>query len=475
MSASTDPGACADAGALLPNQPFEALHAHFGMLLGVADFETEQAYHRGKMRLHTAWAHRRGVLWGLAVGTDLPRNEVRVAAGLALDGAGQELHLDADACVNVPAWLATLPEAERNALAGAGSTDAFDAHVLIRHRACLARQVPALLEPCDGTAADTAYSRVIETVELLLRPGLAPEAPPPYHRLRLVFGLDAAALADDGNPLAEDSALLADRDALLALPRAGRMPAAQALLRRCATADAITLAPARSAVGDEWLLTPAAPDDGLVLANLRGLRLGAGSSGLVLAAGTVDYAPRATLVATHAVQDLLAGAFFCCNGTAPLPPAPAPEPPAPAPEPTESPALTPTGTPALTARSATASAMPATRAAPPAFDPASVQLNGRNLRLLARTALAPESVTAEVFSLASFASGEGWKLLRISAVTVDGAAVQLALGATLRRPASGGLLRLVVRCAGPTPPLTAGLQTLADTDFVHTIALNLGS
>ena len=47
--------------------PFYALRYHFGMLLGVDDFETEQVYHRGKMRLHSAWLHRQGVVWGFNV------------------------------------------------------------------------------------------------------------------------------------------------------------------------------------------------------------------------------------------------------------------------------------------------------------------------------------------------------------------------------------------------------------------------
>ena len=49
---------------LLPLSPFYTLSYHFGMLLGVDDFETEQAYHRAKQRLHNAWLHGEGVVWG---------------------------------------------------------------------------------------------------------------------------------------------------------------------------------------------------------------------------------------------------------------------------------------------------------------------------------------------------------------------------------------------------------------------------
>src|SRR5438477_7150096 len=91
---------------LLPLNPFSSLRYHVGMLLGVDDFETEQAYHRAKMRLHNAWLHREGVVWGLGVRLDTARGEVRVLKGLALDAAGHELHLEGDACVNVGQWFA---------------------------------------------------------------------------------------------------------------------------------------------------------------------------------------------------------------------------------------------------------------------------------------------------------------------------------------------------------------------------------
>src|SRR5690349_9477981 len=38
----------------LPVNPFVSNRYHFGMLLGVADLDTDQGYHRGKTWLHTA-------------------------------------------------------------------------------------------------------------------------------------------------------------------------------------------------------------------------------------------------------------------------------------------------------------------------------------------------------------------------------------------------------------------------------------
>src|SRR5436305_8688165 len=137
---------------LLPLSPFYSLSYHFGMLLGVDDFETEQAYHRAKMRLHNAWLHREGVVWGLGVRLDTERGEVRVLKGLALDAAGHELHLEGDACVNVGQWFAAHRD---DADFDPDKTETgvrFTAYVCVRFKACLTRQVPAMLEPCDNAA-----------------------------------------------------------------------------------------------------------------------------------------------------------------------------------------------------------------------------------------------------------------------------------------------------------------------------------
>ncbi|MCC6235428.1 MAG: hypothetical protein IT580_22505, partial [Verrucomicrobiales bacterium] len=141
--------------------PFTSIHYHYGMLLGVADFETEQAYHRGKMRLHNGWLHREGVVWGFDVHSDPAHGEIRVTRGLALDPLGRELHLDADACLNVVAWFNAHRQDEGFEFEqDAQGTIRFDAHVLLRFKTCLTRQVPALSGTCENASAATAYSRV---------------------------------------------------------------------------------------------------------------------------------------------------------------------------------------------------------------------------------------------------------------------------------------------------------------------------
>lgn len=292
----------------LPLSPFYALHYHFGMLLGTDDFETEQGYHRAKMRLHNAWLHREGVVWGFDVKLDQPHNEIRVTPGLALDAAGHELHLEADACINVGAWYEKyrddykLPAAD-----GQGKVSPFAAHVVIRFKACLTRQVPALLEPCNDANTSTAYSRVFETIEILLRPGQAPARSYPYHRLRLLFGLDQPRKKKDSTDnTPEDQAVLDKIAAIRAMPAADQPAAWQAAFHQFAALDVIELRPATSEDGARTLLFPGQEDAAVVLADVTNLQLTKSGTGWQVSGGSIDVAVRPTHIATTAMQDFLA-------------------------------------------------------------------------------------------------------------------------------------------------------------------------
>ena len=192
----------------LPANPYLALHPHYGMLLGVADFEAEQAYHRGKQRLHNAWAHGWGVLWGLGVSVDTAKGEVAVAAGLALDGRGRELHNDLAQCVNVARWFAAHRDDAGFEFDDSDGVITFDAHVRIRHHACLTAPVPALADSCSNDAGGIGYSRVYETVQIELVPGPAPARTHRHHLLRVLAGLDEAGVDDEGNTWPDDQAAL---------------------------------------------------------------------------------------------------------------------------------------------------------------------------------------------------------------------------------------------------------------------------
>jgi hypothetical protein len=299
----------------LPASPFVALHPHYGMLLGTADFEAEQAYHRGKQRLHNAWAHGWGVLWGLGVGVDAAKGEVAVRPGLALDGRGRELHVDAAQCINVARWF----EAHRGD-AGFEFTDeggviGFDAHVRIRHRACLSAPVPALADSCSNDATGTAYSRVFETVLLELVPGLAPPASHRHHLLRVLAGLDTPRTDEQGQTLPDDQAAVDARAAIAASSPADRVAAASTALHGIAVLDGLaeTTATADPAEPDEDAqagLFPAAGPTSLALADLHGVTLSTAADGSVaLAVAGIDPKVRSVLLPTATLQ-ALAGALL---------------------------------------------------------------------------------------------------------------------------------------------------------------------
>ena len=439
MADTTDPTRCAG-DAPLPTSPFYALHYHFGMLLGVEDCDTEQAYHRGKSRLHNAWLHRDGVVWGLAVRLDAAHDEIRVTRGLALDGAGRELHLDEEVCLSVPAWLAALPEQERIDLAGEDGTQAFDAHVTIRHRACLTRPVPALMETCEGSARDTAYSRDFETVEVRLVPGLAPAPPAPSnHRVRLLLGLAPARTTPADTPSAadEDAQILTARDALLAQPREQRLTLALALLRRCAARDTAELTPPMRADGDDGLLFPAADDAALVLANLHGLALAQSGDGLHLkTSGSLDDGPRPAHLDTRTIQELAVAAFFCCAGA---------------------------GTDG------------------PQADPQTLSIKDKTVSFQVDRPLHPDTVQTAAFAVSALVGGTGWKALEVSKAAFTESDLTVTL--TLSDAIAGTAVRLIAQGTGPTPLLGKDLKPLAGAigdpptpagrDFVH--LLQIGS
>jgi hypothetical protein len=293
--------------------PFMALHFNFGMLLGVTDFEAQQAYHRGKSRLHNAWLHGPGVVWGLGVSIDFTSSEVRVEAGLALDGAGHELYLDAPACVDVGAWY-SLHQNDAAVMAvathPADGVTSFKSYVVARFRPCLTREVPALSEPCEGSNTDTAFSRVAETIQLDLVAGDPPaRGNPDYECTQILLGLRSPRNGTDGQPLKDHKAAADERARIAALPADQRSSALMTALQQFIAIDAIDRLPASDAAGNR-LLFPAADDEGIVLATLDAMTLQRQGTGWTLTntvpAPAVHYERRDTLMPTGDLQYLIA-------------------------------------------------------------------------------------------------------------------------------------------------------------------------
>lgn len=462
-----DFASCANGAAeatLLPVSPYLALQYHFGMLLGVDDFEVSQAYPRGKIRLHNAWLHRDGVVWGFNVAFN-ERNELLVEPGLALDAGGHELHLDRRACLDlgkwyvahkeeVDAWIAAQPLPDE----GGGEFFAappprptkFTVHVVAKFRACLTRPVPAIADPCNGTSTDTAFSRAFETVDLFLRLGPAPRRSfgDPYHRLRLLFALIEPRPGD-----AADQKVV-DRRALILAETIEKQPAAYlAAFRELAALDTLDLHPQQPPAQTERAPASLFPQDPseVVLAEVVGIELvqGPDDAWTVREKVAPDVTVRSTLVATSTIQELLCGPLFAgVQGLAEQPPVDVP--------------LTHVAD-----------------AGGPRVLPDSVKLDEKKVTFVTDTPLAPKSVDEEAFTVMTFIEDEKWRSIDVKQASLG--ADQKTVTLTLHKKPDGALVRLIVPGTGKDPvlgangvPLAGAVGGLPGTkhdghDFVHMI------
>src|SRR5262249_19343476 len=155
------------------------------------------------------------------------------------------------------------------------------------------------VEPCAGVENDTAYSRVFETIELLLRPGLAPAKDRAYHRLRVLFRLEP-----DSSPYAD---VQTARQAILALPLDQQPSAYLDALRRFGGCDETDLAPQAATSTDPGSIFPEDPTE-VVLANVADLLVTPTASGgwtLATPPPVPDVTVRPSHVATAAIEELL--------------------------------------------------------------------------------------------------------------------------------------------------------------------------
>ncbi|WP_138760697.1 hypothetical protein [Modestobacter altitudinis] len=153
--------------ASLEVDPFTSLAVHFGMLLGVSDLQVLSANPRGKLALHQAWQHGKGVVWGFPLSIGAHSAELTVGPGLCTDGLGREVSSGVDLCLDVRAWL----EQQRQAgTVTTGEDGRFNARLVVRHEACLSRPVPTVASSCGQGEESVGYSRVLELAHLELRP-----------------------------------------------------------------------------------------------------------------------------------------------------------------------------------------------------------------------------------------------------------------------------------------------------------------
>jgi hypothetical protein len=446
----------ADEVQTLPSNPFRGLHFHFGQLLGVQDFQDEQGYHRGKNRLHNGWLHGAGVVWGLGVslpedGEGALRGEVEVAPGLALDRAGNELHLGRAMCLDLGRWFEEHRDDpgfdfDEDEVEDGGVEVRFVARVVARFRACLSRPVPAMSEPCEGARADTAYSRTLETVELHLRPGSAPPRPAPYRRLRLLFGL-VAPRDEEGGVIPEDQEVLDARAAVASAPAEERPRALLAALRRFAALDGIALEP--DGGGDApSLVYPVEGRPPLLLAEVADVRLVRGAEGgpWRLVEAVVDNTVRMAHVATSTIQELLCG---------PAPDTGAAEG-----------AAEPPGDPEVRegegggADTAAEGAGAEPDAGGPRIAPDSVELDGDELTFRVVGSLSKNSIEdPRAVAVRGFDRADGWQEVPVREVAYDRGRDRVRV--RLQDAPDARLVRLIVRGTGEHPVLGTDMVPLA--------------
>lgn len=410
---STDTGADQGTDSVLPVSPFRSLNPHFGMLMGVDDFQLLQSYSRGKLWLHNAWLHGAGAVWGLAVSVD-EDGRLLVSSGLALDPLGRELYLPAAACLDLAAWLGENRDAPRlteHLKINEDGSVAFDAHVVIAHRACLERQVPALREPCEGDSGTTAYSRVSETVELRLDPGpfQAPAGEAAFRRLRVLFALEP--------PEASETELIEALGAVEAVSEEQRPAERLVQMRRLAALDSAELGPPDSELDAASGPFPATEAAALPLANLEGVQLDPDGDGWrFTGVDSVDLTIRPVILPTPLIQELLCGPV--CSGPTP-------------------------------AEDMEFAAAAAKDAGGPRILAETVSLEGRELKMRADRPVSGRSVSPESVRVLSYKNNEGW--IPAPVCDCDYADSIREISVKLEKPPEGNLVRIIVKGTGETP------------------------
>ncbi|MEU3774895.1 hypothetical protein AB0F11_17125 [Streptomyces sp. NPDC032472] len=306
----------------LPAHPFLALRVAFGMLLGEDDFRVLMGNPRGKLMLHQAWQHGPGVVWGL--GLARTGDELAVLPGLAVDGLGREVNLEARWCLSLARWAkdwaeehppdATARPAPRTgAGAGTGAAASADAEpapplrrtaeawITAEFASCPDRPVPALADPCDVTRRHDDWSRHVETARITLQ-ARPPEPWRPYHRVRVLLGLEEAA---EGDPAGREA--LAEAAAVAREPAHLRAPALLAAFRRLAARDATAQAP-QCAEGDACPPRAPVPEErGAVLLARLTVELTEYDGCVRVEDVRVDPDVRTALLPTTTLQELVCG------------------------------------------------------------------------------------------------------------------------------------------------------------------------
>jgi hypothetical protein len=294
---SDEPCSCGNCTDLAVN-PFEALRVSYGMLLGEDDFRVLMGNPRGKQMLQSAWLHGTGVVWGYDVHMD-GLASVRVSPGLALDGLGREVAQTATACLDLRDWLHEHDSPPSQDECG---TRTLRCCVVAEFDCCPSRPVPTLADPCDVNRKHDDDSRVTETARVVLRPGPCQPRWHPYHRVRVLLGLDQVREDDH-----------AGEQALQARARVGEAPEdmrARELLRefrRLAALDNAELRAAAEPGTSDLTLFPVLDTDAAVTLACLEINVRDADGCTTIEDTRIELACRTALLPTAAIQELTCG------------------------------------------------------------------------------------------------------------------------------------------------------------------------
>ena len=147
--------------------PKKCVNYTFGMVLGVDDFQQEQAYFLGKHQWHHRALHGYGTVNGLQISRQNGANgpEILVAPGRAIDPLGRDIGVTPDQCARLNDWLRT----NREKLELPENADFEQTlYVILCHRECATDLVPIPGEPCRSQQEAMAASRLQDDFELKL-------------------------------------------------------------------------------------------------------------------------------------------------------------------------------------------------------------------------------------------------------------------------------------------------------------------
>lgn len=293
----TVPCTCDSCASDLTSNPFLTLRVAYGMLLGEDDFRVLSGNARGKQMLHSAWLHRSGVVWGFEVCVDGDR-ALRVTPGLAIDGIGRELIQETSWCADLRDWVehhaSVVPE-------GCGRRE-VTACLEVQFDCCRTAPVPTLADPCDVTRKHDDYSRVVETSELTLRPGHCKRGPQPYHRVRVLLGIDDVGECD----VAGEHAVRA-RHCVAAAPPGDRPQILLEQFRTLAALDAADITPPKDPLTGYPTLYPVMAECAPVVLACVSIIVDDSSGCLEVVDVHVDPSCRTALLPTATIQELLCG------------------------------------------------------------------------------------------------------------------------------------------------------------------------